>query len=373
MYTNTVMLFIMKVARKSNKMLEPYARKLACTVLRREGGSNPSDLVDYKDLTENLHGDWINCGGGSGGRINPLQVRPAPRDDDDEHHKLYDDTAGMGDLALHMKNLEIFFSLYTPTLSDIQKALLKECLIELYSAFNIIWDTDTSKLKSDDFPIFSDLFNYIEGKSKGRKNKADYEVLSALFKDIASGSDSFLWNGITTIKTNSKLICLDTHDLQNTSDAIKRTQYFNILGWAWEQMSRDRNEKVLLIADEAYLMVDPNVPQSLVFLRNVAKRARKYEAGIVIISHSVVDFLDPSIRMYGQALLDIPAYKILMGCDGKNLGETTELYSLTDAEQELLYSKKRGHALLMIGSKRLHAKFVIPEYKMNLIGRGGGR
>ena len=38
--------------------------------------------------------------------------------------------------------------------------------------------------------------------------------------------------------------------------------------------------------------------------------------------------------MYGQALLDIPCYKILMGCDGKNLQETTDLYNLTDAEQE---------------------------------------
>ena len=37
--------------------------------------------------------------------------------------------------------------------------------------------------------------------------------------------------------------------------------------------------------------------------------------------------------MYGQALLDIPCYKILMGCDGKNLQETTDLYNLTDAEQ----------------------------------------
>ena len=58
--------------------------------------------------------------------------------------------------------------------------------------------------------------------------------------------------------------------------------------------------------------------------------------------------------MYGQALLDIPCYKILMGCDGKNLQETKDLYNLTDAEQELLESKRRGHALFIIGSKRLH-------------------
>jgi hypothetical protein len=35
---------------------------------------------------------------------------------------------------------------------------------------------------------------------------------------------------------------------------------------------RNRDERVLLICDETYLMIDPNVPQSLVFLRNVEKR-----------------------------------------------------------------------------------------------------
>jgi hypothetical protein len=153
-----------------------------------------------------------------------------------------------------------------------------------------------------------------------KKSEANvYADLACLLKDVSEGSDSFLWNGHSTLQADSSCICLDTHDLQNTSDNVKRTQYFNILTWCWEQMSRNRTERVLLIADEAYLMIDPNVPQSLVFLRNVAKRARKYEAGIAIISYSVVDFLDESIRMYGQALLDIPCFKILMGCDGKNL------------------------------------------------------
>jgi energy-coupling factor transporter ATP-binding protein EcfA2 len=291
---------------------------------------------ETKDLCHNLNGDWINCGGGKGGRINPLQVKPAPKDDEEEQDKLYvDEGNGMGDLALHMKTLDIFFNLYLPTLTDIQKALLKECLIELYNDFGITWDTDVSKLTNDDFPTFSDLYELINKKAKENKNTVEYETLSALLHDIAVGSDSFLWNGITTLKSNSKIICLDTHDLQNTEDKIKRTQYFNILGWAWEQMSRNRTEKVLLVADEAYLMIDPNVPQSLVFLRNVAKRARKYESGIAIISHSLVDFLDPSVRMYGQPLLDMPSYKIIMGCDGRDLEDIIELYHLTDAEQEL--------------------------------------
>lgn len=70
----------------------------------------------------------------------------------------------------------------------------------------------------------------------------------------------------------------------------------------------------------------------MVYLRNMMKRARKYEAAVAIISHSVRDFLSESIRQYGQALLDVPCYKILMGTDGPNLKETRQLYDLTEAE-----------------------------------------
>ena len=74
-------------------------------------------------------------------------------------------------------------------------------------------------------------------------------------------------------------------------------------------------EKTMLVCDEAYLLIDPEVPQSLIFLRNVAKRCRKYEGSLIIISHSIVDFLDSSVKMYGQAILDMATYKILMGTD----------------------------------------------------------
>lgn len=331
---------------------------------------------EYKDLCYNLGGDWINAVGGAGGRFNPLQVRPSPRDDESEKEadRLYrDEGYGMNDLALHMKNLEIFFSLYIPSLTDMQKAVLKKCLVELYQRFGITWDTDVAKLKPTDFPIFSDLYKLVKEKADTEKDRQAYADLSLLLYDIAEGSDNFIWNGHSTIATDSPFICLDTNALQETSDSIKRTQYFNLLTYCWEQMSRNREERVLLICDEAYLMIDQKVPQSLVYLRNVMKRARKYEGALGIISHSVIDFLSESIKQYGQALLDIPCYKLLMGTDGPNLKETAKLYDLTEAEQELLLARKRGHALFMVGAKRLHISFEIPDYKMFYMGKAGGR
>ena len=330
---------------------------------------------EFREMTYKLGGDWINCGGGSKGRLNPLQVRMSPKDSEDEDIKLYEDEGqGIGDLALHLKNLEVFFKLYIPSLTDRQVAILKGELIELYNNFNIYWDTDIKELKNTDFPIMKNLYDQILEKSKQESPyKKDYEDLALLLKDIAIGGDSFLWNGHTTISTNSRCICLDTKDLLSSPKNIITTQYFSVLQWAWNEITKNPNERVMLFCDEAYLMIDPENPQSIAFLRNAAKGVRKSEGSIVVVSHSVVDFLDPKVRMYGEALLDLATYKIIMGTDGKNLQETKDLYNLTEAEEELVAAKKRGTALLLIGSKRLSINFDIPEYKFEYMGASGGR
>lgn len=114
---------------------------------------------------------------------------------------------------------------------EMKKALLKQALIELYHQFHIDWDTDITKLKNTDFPAFADLHILIEKKSAEHTDNTDYRNLALLLADIAHGSDSFLWNGYSTIEAHSRCVCLDTHSLQNTSDNIKRTQYFNLLTW----------------------------------------------------------------------------------------------------------------------------------------------
>ena len=336
---------------------------------------------EYRYLCKKLGGEIINAGGGMNGRINPFQIRAIPRDEEEDEVKFYtdEDGHGMGDMALYIKYLEVFFSIYIPDLDSVEKAILKATIIELYNNFNIYWDTDIRELKPEDFPIWSDLHNLMiakaEEKEEIRKGNDTnvYEKLAILLQDGATGSDSLLWNGVTTISSEAKVICIDTKALQDATENVKRAQYFNINSWTWQVMTQDPTEPVLSLYDEAYLNIDPKVPQSMVFLRNGVKSSRKFEAGMGFITHSVVDFLDPSVKMYGQALLDSPCYKIIFGTDGQNLQEIADLYNLTDAEKELLSSKRRGHALMMIGAKRLHVHFDIPEYKFEYFGTAGGR
>ena len=332
---------------------------------------------EYKEMTENLGEKWIDIGSGRGWIINPLQIKEVPLDDENEEELGYkDEGKGMGAMALHFQTLRTFFKLLYPELNSIQIAYLEEVLEELYGKFGITWDTDITGIPNNKFPIMTDLYNLLEEKANSEKDKDKQKVfatLKSLFRGISIGAEKGLFNGYTSVNDMAQVVCFDTFNLQNASDRIKKAQYFNILTYCWEIMSKDKEEKTMLVCDEAYLLIDPEVPQTLIFLRNVAKRCRKYEGSLVIISHSIVDFLDSSVKMYGQAILDMATYKILMGTDGQNLEESTELFKLSEAQAEFLYKKKRGLALFIIGSNRIFVRFDIFPIEFEYFGKGGGR
>ena len=232
---------------------------------------------EYKELG----GDWIDVSGGNDrGRINPLQIKPAPQDEENEEIKgIYDIGKGIGEMALHFQTLRIFFKLLFPELTSIQMAILEEVL-DLYNKFGIYWETDISRLKNTDFPIMTDLYDLLKihyDREINNARKENLNILLSLIRQISEGADSSIFNGHTTIQRNSKLVCLDTANIQNASENVKKAQYFNVLSWCWEQISKNRNEKIKLVADEAYLLIDKNCLQSIAFLRNVSKRCRKYE------------------------------------------------------------------------------------------------
>lgn len=322
---------------------------------------------EYKSLCKNLSGSWLDAGGGTA-KVSPLQIRPVPQDEEEEERSLY--AASDNAMALHIHTMEVFFKLYLPSLTDLQRALIKQALVELYGAFNIDWDTDLSLLSPNDFPDCSDLYALAKGKAA---DDPRFEEISALLYDMAEGADSFLWDGATNVSMDNPFIVLDTSKLQNSSDEIKRAQYFNILTMCWQIMSASRSEPVFLLADEAHILLDPAIPQTAMFLRNMAKRARKYEAMLCTVMQSVVDALDDQIKLYGQAILDNASYKLLFGTDGRNLQETANLFGLTEAEQNILLSGERGKALCFLGNQHVHVDFDIPKYKLELMGTGGGR
>jgi hypothetical protein len=331
---------------------------------------------EYKTECKKLNGNWINAGGGSG-KINPLQVRVLPEDPDEKGE--YGEKKGLPDLAAYLMHLKSWFEMACPGITVSQLNELENILIRTYSRFGMHWDTDFTRFNNTEYPIMSDLYEDIvkelepvlDTKTQREENLL---ALKGFIGNMVTGSLQFLWDGHTTIDLDSNITVIDTHDLQNNApDYIKGAQYYNILTWIWTDASKDRKEKTMIVADEAYLMIDRKIPQALVFLRNGLKRGRKYEISFVLVSHSVVDFLDDSVKIYGQAILDSAATKILMGCDGQNLKDTVALYNLTEAEEETLEMMQKGLALMIIGHMHMKVQFEIAEYKWSYFGSAGGR
>lgn len=311
---------------------------------------------EYTYLARNLKGKIINCGGTMTGHIlNPLQIRVNKDDEDD-----------LNLMALHFQFLHTFFEILFPSLTDIEFSLLDLVLEELYTKFGITQNTDISKLENTDFPILEDLYYFLEQKND-TEQKEEYIKLLSLIRPISIGQASTIWNGYTDITIDTRLTVFNTKNMQEFQVQYKRAQYYNIMSYAWEVLSKNKDERDILVADECHILVDPNIPQTLEFIRNISKRARKYNSSIIVITQSIEDFLNEKIKLYGQSLLANSTYKMFFKMDGQDLRDVVKTFDLTKKEENLIYNAKRGECLLSAGTRRIFATLKIPIQELQII------
>lgn len=311
---------------------------------------------EYSYLCKNLNGKIIECDGiENAGILNPLQVRINR-----------DDKTGNNALSLHFQFLETFFQILYPTLTEIEFSKLDLIFENLYKKFGITKSTDISKLKNTDFPILEDLYYFIENENKQSKNEI-YEKLLALIRPIAIGQTSNIWNGYTNIEIDTRVSVFNTSTMQKFQIQYKRAQYYNILSYAWDILSKNTQEKTMLIADECHILVDPNIPQTLEYIRYISKMARKHNSSICVITQSIEDFLNEKIKLYGQSLLANATNKLFFKSDGKDLKDIVSTFNLTEQEEKMLLNAKVGECLFMCGTRKIYMAFKLFQYELEMI------
>ena len=311
---------------------------------------------EYTYLAKNLKGKIVNCGGSNTGHIlNPLQIRVSKDDEED-----------MDAMAIHFQFLHTFFEILFPSLTDIEFSMLDIVLEELYTKFGITQKTNFLELENTDFPILEDLYYLLEEKNE-KEYKDEYVKLLSLLRPISIGQASSIWNGYTDITIDTRLTVFNTKNMQEFQAKYKRAQYYNIMSYAWEILSKNKDERDILIADECHILIDPNIPQTLEYLRNISKRARKYNSSIIVISQSLEDWLNEKIRLYGQSLLANSTYKMFFKMDGQDLRDVVKTFGLTKKEENLIYNAKKGECLLTAGTRKIFATLKIPLQELQII------
>lgn len=312
--------------------------------------------AEYTYLAKNLKGKIIECGGSNSGyTLNPLQVRINK-----------DDEENLNALAIHFQFLHTFFEILFPSLTDIEFSMLDKVLEELYLKFNITTNTDISKIENTEFPLLEDLYYLLEDKNK-EEYKPEYEKLLSLIRPISIGQASSLWNGYTDITVDTGLTVFNTKNMQEFQIQYKRAQYYNMMSFAWEIISKNKDEFDCLIADECHVLVDQNIPQTLEYVRNISKRARKYNSSIIVITQSIEDFLNEKIKLYGQSLLANSTYKLFFKMDGQDLRDVVKVFNLSKKEEELIYNARRGECLLSAGNRKIFVNVKVPHKELQVI------
>ena len=297
---------------------------------------------EYRHLAKALGGAWINVGGG-GTRINPLQASPVPDIDSD------DEGISTQAVARHMQRVRLFLQLYLPQLGQQQQAAVGRALRAVYAAKGIGLDADPATIPADQWSNVADVYRHL----LAQKDDSVAQSVAALLEEAAIGADAQLWAGPSTVDVGTaQIVVLDIHDLAESPPNVQRAQYSNVLAFAWDLVRQSRSERTILIADEAWLLVDPKAPEALAFLRAMSKRVRKYDGSLWTISQNAVDFLAPEVAREGEAVLANSSMVLLLRQEAKDLPTVTSLYSLSEAEQEKLRSARRGEGLLIAGNHR---------------------
>jgi conjugal transfer ATP-binding protein TraC len=292
---------------------------------------------------------------------NPFHIRSAilDLDDEDEENSSTNYTEKVGQyLQRKIADLIPFFRQVYPKMDSTEEADLMEAIQNMYKEISNL-DFESTELPAV-FPTMSDFDAVIaaeefkESLGTFRKNLRPY--VSGVYKNM--------FNGQTNWSMDSMLTILDINSL---SPVIQPQMMYLLLQDIWEYVKKDRKEQKGLYVDEAWKLADPDNPQTLKFLFEMAKRIRKYGGFLTTITQSVDDFFGSGkgSKNYGQAIFDNAFFKLFLGLsekDYKTLEDTGFTFSRKE-ERILKRRKSKGKGVFIAGSTRveIHATPLIDE------------
>ena len=123
-----------------------------------------------------------------------------------------------------------------------------------------------------------------------------------------------------------------------------------LLSWIWEKYvkknSEDRKKarKKRVLVDEAWMLLP--YPEAVDFLNTMARRARKRNVSLAIISQRFQDFYE---KQEVQAVLTSSDTKLFLAQDKSEIEYVKEVFKLSEGEASFLTTCQRGQGLLKVG------------------------
>ncbi len=324
---------------------------------------------ELEDMTRLYGGDFISLGkGGSFGMINPLEVIP----DADEEEV----AAGMSYTILTraLQNLKAFMKYYAPDIEEDVLTLFSEVVQDTYKRYKIDENTDFSKMNSNLFPTFDDVYATVKGKLLSMTEKThERDIMERLELKVRPLTKElrYYFTGHTTIEPSSDFIVFNIKEVMNSDANIRNALFFNILKYAWG-LTLDKDTNTILMVDEAHVLLADKNTLGAEFIAQVQRRSRKYNTGTIIITQQPTDFASPAVIVHGKAIFDNASYYIVMGLKKQATEDLAKLIDLNDQEKDSIKRFNQGEALFVCGSRRMKMNVIATPQELESFGSGGG-
>jgi len=223
-------------------------------------------------------------------------------------------------------------------------------LYELNEKINIL---QKSKKK---MPTIGSWYKRIVEKSKENEN-ADYrfhysylvKVMKQYVREYNGQMAYFDGQSTFELLEGVPFINLDISQLEERFARPLAQQI--LLSWIWEKYVKKNSEdkkralKKRVIVDEAWMMLP--YPEAVDFLNRMARRARKRNVSLAIISQRFQDFYE---KAEAQAVLTSSDTKLFLAQDKSEINYLKEVFKLSEGEAEFLITCSKGEGLLKVGS-----------------------
>ena len=159
-------------------------------------------------------------------------------------------------------------------------------------------------------------------------------------------------------------------DGQSTFDLLEGTSFINLdissleerfarplaqqilLSWIWEKYVKRNSEdkskagKKRVLVDEAWMLLP--YPEAVDFLNKMARRARKRNVSLAVVSQRFQDFYEKSEV---QSVLTSSDTKLFLAQDKSEIQYIKEVFKLSEGETSFLTTCSRGQGLLKVGEQ----------------------
>lgn len=275
---------------------------------------------------------------------NPFHIRSYLLDHDDPDQEVNDLQAY---LPRKVSNMKSFFRWIYPEMTQLESAKLSEAIRKCYAEVGL-YIRHPEEPKQDlrlpkKFPTLSDLdqeLAQMEGMNDFR----------TVIQPFVSGEYATMFNGQTNWNMDGSINILDIHDL--TKD-VQKPMTDLLLGEVWEEIKKNRKEKMVLRMDELGLIADERNPQTMEFCHDMAKRIRKYGGALVVATQNIADFL--SNGKWGTAILNNCEFQHLMGLKSHDIKMLTKEVEMEFSKRELEILRKekaQGHGIFILKDRK---------------------